>query len=140
MSEFIVRGVHDDVAKAHGQREKHLRNSCEPDLKKRESKRMFKIDRNKDFDCLSYLWIQNSVPLWLEEVNNTRRSALQSHRSDEQDDQNDIGEDGQEVGCLSRTVNASNQHQHDDHPGDEQGQAERQVWRSDSIVNVCDFL
>lgn len=32
VSEFVERGIGDDVAKAHSQREESLRDSCEPHL------------------------------------------------------------------------------------------------------------
>jgi len=97
--EIIEGGVHDQSAKADGQREEHLGDGRIP-----------------------HMWVDQLGPLRLHKVNNSLPGSWQSNGPDQQDKHYYIGKQGQEIGGFSRAPNALGQNSADDHPGGQEAQ------------------
>lgn len=88
MLELVVRREHDDGSEADRQREEALRHRVVPDLGPPEL-----------------------VPDGGDEVEDAVAGAFESHRSDQESDHHDVGEDREEVGGLAGTLDTSHDHQ-----------------------------
>lgn len=74
LAKTIVGGVHDNIAKAYGQREEDLGNSCIPHLR-----------------------LQQLVPLWFQKVKDTIRSTRQSQGAHQQYQHDQVGEQSEKI-------------------------------------------
>lgn len=113
MAKSIVGRVHDNVAKANGQREEHLGDSCIP-----------------------HLGLEQFVPLRLQEVEDTISGSRQSQGTHQQYEHNDIGEQRQEVGRLAGALDAAEHNAGYNEPSDSQSQRQAPTGIADAVVNA----
>lgn len=99
VTELIERRVHDDVAKANGERVEALGDRRIP-----------------------HLGIKDLAPLWLDEIPNTINRSWQGDSPHQQDTHDDIRKEGQKIRCLAGALHTSSYDQKDAHPGEEQTQ------------------
>lgn len=104
MIKAIVRGKHNDWSNADGQREETLNNCLLPDG-----------------------GIKQFSPLGLQKENDAINSTIQSDSLAEQSKEDDIWEEGKEVGCLARALHSPHDDKEDDKPRDKQGDGELPV-------------
>lgn len=95
VTELVERRVHDDVAKANGQRVEALRDSRIPDLR-----------------------VQDLAPVGLDEIPNAIDRARQGYRTHQQYAHDDIRKQGEKIGSLARALDAAPYDQKNAQPGD----------------------
>lgn len=110
VTEFIVRRVHDDVAKANGQRVEALGDRRVPHLR-----------------------IQDLAPIGLDEVVDAVQRAGQGDGAYQQDAHDDVREEGQEIGRLAGALHAASYDQKDAQPGHEQANDQLPVGQANAI-------
>lgn len=99
VTELVEGRVHDDVAKADGQRVEALCDGGIPHLR-----------------------VQNLAPLWLDEVQNAIGRSWQCYCPHQQDTHDDIREESQKVRGLAGALHAASYDEEDTYPGEEQTQ------------------
>lgn len=87
-----------------------------------------------------YLRVEKLVKLRRNEVQHTITGTWQSYRSHKQHSHNDIWEYGQEIRCLSSTLNSSDKDQGYTDPCESQAQNQLPVRHTDSVGNGVFFL
>jgi len=112
--EAIVRRVHDHRAEAHPQREEGLSDGGVP-----------------------HRWFEDLLPGRLEEEHDAVYCTVQRHRPDQQADHDDVGEKGEEVGCLAGALHPLADYHVDEYPADQQGQDQPPRRQSESILDPC---
>lgn len=115
--EIVIGGVRNHGAKANGQREEDLGNSCIPHQR-----------------------IEQLPPLWLEEVHNAGPGAGQRHGTQQQHQQHHIRKHAQKVGSLAAALDATYEYGANDEPGHSQAADELPIGHAHTIIQVGQLM
>lgn len=113
MMERVVRGEHDDAAKADSQGKEALRNSVVPDRRR-----------------------QQFFPSRSDEVQDTGDGAVQCDRMYEKHNEDYVGEYRQEVRRFAGTPYTSYYYEEYEQPAYEERDRQTPIWHADAVVDV----
>jgi hypothetical protein len=89
---------------------------------------------------ITYFRIQQFFPLRFQKKPNPIYRSVKSGATNQNGDHHYVGENGQEVCHLSRTLYAFDDCQENDDPAEQQVQSQPPIWQSNAVVDVVFLL
>ena len=89
---------------------------------------------------VNYLNVEEFGPVGTDEEEDALSGAVQGDAAHQEREQDQVGEEGREVGDFAGRRHSAHEHGSDERPGQQQAQQQFHVGRPDTVVDVVPFL